>query len=323
MTFCKVINFVLRPESFLAKKDPDLKIRTNIAVNLLTAIMLCSIVNAQGHLFAQKLLVDFTNRESRSISLRVGSADGISAKMSFAVLDSAGIQIAEFFPHEITNDRFWSGPLAYEAFTRVRIGDTVVRINLDHSESARLREQVHERIVQLRKERREERLVLIGDEKVELEEQINELNVESVYLKNDLKSLQEKLKREKSRTKRQVDDLQDQIVELRDERSEFSTERKELLDKRDTLLRRRDPPQDRISDLNSEVAELDRDIGQLNIEINDLRDDIRDLREETRDLEDEIREVREEQRELDQEKNELKLEVSELERELKELQQKK
>jgi predicted nucleic acid-binding Zn-ribbon protein len=268
---------------------------------------------------AERLVVDFTNRESRSISLRVGSADGINAEMNFAVLDSAGMQIAEFFPHEIMTDRFWSGPLDQENFARVRTGDPVIRINLNQNEAARLREQFHDRMVLLREEQRKRRLELLGEAKVDLEEQINELDVESVGLKNDIKSLQEELKREKSLSQRHIDDLQEQIDELRDERSELTTEREELLDKRDTLLRRSDPPQDRISDLNAEIADLDREIGQFNLEIDDLRDDIRDLREESRELEEEIREVREEQRELELERKELKLEMDDIIQEIEEL----
>ena len=61
---------------------------------------------AQASDLTEGLMVDFINRESRSISLRLGSADGISAQMNFAVIDSAGIQIAEFFPQEILLDRF-------------------------------------------------------------------------------------------------------------------------------------------------------------------------------------------------------------------------
>ena len=294
-----------------------------VIVFLLVLGLFCPLAWAAGQVKAPDgLVVDFTNRESRSISLRVGSADGISAKMNFAVLDSAGRQIAEFFPYEIMTDRFWSGPLDQENFARVRTGDPVIRINLSESEATRLREQFHERMVLLREERRKRRLELLGEEKVDLEEQINELDVESVGLKNDIKSIQEELKREKSLSKRHIDDRQEQIDELRDERSELTTEREELLDKRDTLLRRSSPPQDRISDLNTEVADLDREIGQFNLEIDDLRDDIRELREESRELEEEIREVREEQRELDLERRELELELNELERELKELQKK-
>jgi len=266
-----------------------------------------------------RLAVDFTNRESRSISLRLGSADGISAEMNFAVLDSAGRQIAEFFPYEIMADRFWSGPLDRENFARVRTGNPVIRINLSQSEATLLREQFHERMVLLREEQRKRRLELIGEEKVDLEEQINELDIESFGLKKDLKSIQEELKREKNLSRRHIDDLQEQVDELRDERSELTTEREELLDKRDTLLRRSNPPQDRISDLNTEIADLDREIGQFNLEIDDLRDDIRDLREESRELEEEIREVRDQQRELDLERRELELELNELDRELKEL----
>jgi predicted nucleic acid-binding Zn-ribbon protein len=282
-------------------------------------LMYPQLLAAEQALFTDRLAVDFTNRESRSISLRLGSADGISADMDFAVLDSAGIQIAEFFPHEIMADRFWSGPLDREDFEKVQTGDSVIRINLSQGEASRLREQFHERMVLLQEERRKGRLEILGEDKAELEEEINELDVELFGVRKDLNSLQEKLKREKSYIKRDIDDLQDQIDELRDERSELSTQRRELLDRRDTLLRRSDPPQDRISDINAEIADLDREIGQYNLEIDDMRDDIRDLREETMELEQEIREVRDNKRELDSEKAELLLGLKEVMREIGEL----
>jgi len=266
-----------------------------------------------------RLAVDFTNRESRSISLRLGSADGISAKMNFAVLDSVGMQIAEFYPHEVMTDRFWSGPLAREDFAKVRVGDPVIRINLSQNEAIRLREQFHDRLVLLKEERRQRRLELLGEEKIELEDQINDLDVDSVGLKKDLRSLQDKLKGEKDFSKRHVDDLQKHVDELRDERSEFSSQRQDLLDKRETLQKRSTPPQDKINDLNDDIADLDREIGQFNLEINDLREDIRDLREESRELEEDIREVRDEQRDLDEERKELVLELNDIVREIEEL----
>ncbi|MDF1526013.1 MAG: hypothetical protein RRA15_08330 [bacterium] len=293
--------------------------------HITTAILLLALFlpGVQASDLTEGLNVDFTNRESRSISLRLGSADGISAQMNFAVIDSAGIQIAEFFPQEILMDRFWSGPFDQEKFARIRIGDPVVTIKLDPEEAAQLRKQFQGRTVELREKRRKRRLELMEDEKVDLKEQINELDVESVGLAKDLQSLQEKIKREKNLTKRRVDDLQEQIDELRDERTELSSERQELLDKRDSLLRKSNPPQDRIGDVNADISDLDRAIGVFNLEINDLREDIRDLREESRDLEGEINELRDEQRELELEKKELNMELNELEKELMELQQKK
>jgi predicted nucleic acid-binding Zn-ribbon protein len=289
---------------------------------LLTPGTMSLTIASENAVSTDRFIVDFTNRESRSISLRLGSADGINAEMNFAVLDSAGRLVAEFYPHEIMTDRFWSGPLDGKDFARVRSEDRVIRINLSQDEAAHLREQFHERIVLLKEERRKKRLELLGEEKVDLEEQVNELDVESVGLKNDLNSIQEKLKREKSFSKRDIDDLQEQINELRDERSELTSDREELLDRRDTLLRRSEPPQDRIGDLNEDIADLDREIGQFNLEIDDLRDDIRDLREEYRDLEDEIRKVRDQQRELDQERKELKQELDDIVKEMEELKRK-
>ena len=102
---------------------------------------------AQASDLTEGLMVDFTNRESRSISLQLGSADGITAEMNFAVIDSAGIQIVEFFPQEILMDRFWSGPFDQEKFARMRTGDSVVTIKLNPEEAAQLRKQFQGRTV--------------------------------------------------------------------------------------------------------------------------------------------------------------------------------
>ena len=269
-----------------------------------------------------KLVVDFTNNESRSISVRIGSADGITADMNFAVLDSSEAKIAEFYPHEILIDRFWSGPLSDIDYGRISSGSKVVRVNLESGEAASLREQVSARLAALQKERLKRRIENLNQEKSDLEELINDIDVESVGLSNELKSLRGKLKKEKALIQRQVDELQEQIDEFREERSELAEDREDLLDRRDDYSRRNNPPQDRISDLNKDIADLDRDIGQVNIEINDLRDEIRDLRDETKDIQEDIRLILEEQQELGAERRELELELKVVEREIAELSEK-
>lgn len=286
---------------------------------LLGAGLVPSPLLAQWPAWPEKLVVDFTNAESRSISLRLGSADGITADMNFAVIDSSGRQIAEFYPHEILNDRFWSGPLDRESFTRVAIGSMVTRIELDREGALRLREEFRERIVLLREERRRMRLKLLSEEEMELQEGLNELKVQSFRMEKDLRSLEEKLKRERSLIKRDVDDLQEQIGESRDKRSDLLSDREDLLDTRDKLLRRSDPPQDRISELNAQITEIDRAITHYNVEIDDLRYEIRDLGEGSRALEDEIRKVKDKQRDLDREKRELERELERTAAEMRQL----
>ena len=263
-----------------------------------------------------ELVVDFTNDESRSISIRLGSGDGITADMNFAVLDSTGVQITEFYPHEILNDRFWSGPLADDDFSRIRLGATVVRVNLGSDQAALLREQFTSRLDALKIKRQKRKISDLELERMELEELINDIDVESVGLINDLKTLRGKLKREKDFVRRHVDDLQDRITSLKDDRSEMVKEREDLLDRREGLLRRSDPPQDRISDLNQDISGLDRDIGKANIEISDLRDEVRDQREVSRSIQEEISSVQEKLSELEGERRELERDLKAVERKI-------
>ena len=293
-----------------------LKKNVIISVGLLVIISVCSAVYAQGPTFDRRLSIDFTNRASRSISLRLGSADGISAQVNFAVIDSAGRQIAAFFPYEILTDRFWSGPLKPEDFARIRLGDPVIRIKLDLTQSAILREQFSGRMTVLREERRRNRLEGLEEEKADLVEQLNELDVDLFRLNRELGSLEEDLEREKNYVRRQVKSLGDRVDDLRDERSELTEDREDLVDKKKDLLKRSSPPRDRISDLEEDIADLDQKIRQLNIEINDLWSEIREYKDGTGDIRDEIAHVKEGRSDLYMPTRKLKLELEKVEGEI-------
>ncbi|MDT8395781.1 MAG: hypothetical protein RRA32_04940 [bacterium] len=266
-----------------------------------------------------QLSIDFTNNESRSVSVRLGSADGITADMNFAVLDSMNRQIALFFPREILGDRFWSGPLDRADYARVRAGDRVIALAMTSEQAGQLRSEFAVRLDALKAERRQRRIEKLKEDVLSLKDVINDRDVDDVALKKDLDSLQTRLKKEKDIVKRDVDEIQEQVITLRDERTELMEERAGLLDRRDTLRRRSDPSQDRVNDLNEKIADLDREIGQLNNEMDNFREEIRELRENTLDLEEEVRVISSERSELAAERKELVLELGELEEELEKL----
>lgn len=266
-----------------------------------------------------RLQVDFTNNESRSISVRLGSVDGITADMDFAVLDSSGAQVAAFFPQEILNDRFWSGPLEADDYEKVASGAAVIRVTLSPEDAALLRERFAVRRAVLKRERLKRKVDDLRKDKDDLKERINEVKVDQVGLTNEIDSLRARLKREQDLAQRQVDDLQGRVDKLREERTDLQKDREDLLDRREDLLRRRDPPQERINGLNEDIADLDRDIGRINIRIDDLREEIRDLREEANRIQADIRDVQDEQRELDVRKRELETELTAVEKEISRL----
>jgi peptidoglycan hydrolase CwlO-like protein len=270
---------------------------------------------------ADILVVDFTNDEARSISVRLGSADGIAAWMNFAVLDSTNGQIAAFYPHEILSDRFWSGPLASSDYAKVRSGSTVIRVSLSTEDAAQLREQFGLRSAALKKEQRRRRIDELGVEKRELEDLLNDVDVELVDLSNELQSLSLKLKREEDLVQRKVANLQERIRSLSIQRSDLADDRGLTLDKRGDLLKLKDPPHDRIRDLNGDIADLDRDIGRINIQIKDLREEVRGLRQETSGIRGQIHDVQEQQRELQAKRTELERELENVEKDIEILEQ--
>ena len=261
-------------------------------------------------IFPDTLVVDFTSDESRSISVRSGSADGITTEMDFAVIDSNGRQIAEFFPHEILKDRFWSGPLARDSFKRIRVGDTVIRIELDEVGSSELRQQFKERLDLLAEEKRLERLRYLAQRRSELEESINEVDVAAFHLGSELTSLREKLGAEEDLARRRDKGLQNRIGDLREERSELSLDREALIERRSKLSTRTDPPPASMKNLNEEIRYLDREIRSLNIEIGDLRHKIRQNQEGAREIREEISRIREERQAQDADRRQLEKELN-------------
>ena len=110
--------------------------------------------------------------------VRLGSKDGIEARMNFADLDSTGLQIAAFYPHEILSGRFWSGRLAPGDYVKVRSGGTVIRVSLSTVDAALLREQFGFRSAALKEERLRRRKNERELGKLELEELLNDMDAE-------------------------------------------------------------------------------------------------------------------------------------------------
>ena len=83
--------------------------------------------------------IDFINGETLSVSLPLGSEDGLTEEVFFALLDRDNRVITEIFPFEILHNRFWSGPLHPEDFKRVEVGTRAIRITLNQKDLDRIK----------------------------------------------------------------------------------------------------------------------------------------------------------------------------------------
>ena len=223
-------------------------------------------------------VVDFLNHETRSVSLPLGSADGLTGSVFFALLDGQDQVVTVIYPYEIYSNRFWSGPLDPESFSRVGIGTRAVRMALPPEMRESVRRDYVDRAEILRDEisaaRREQLLIVLDD----LEEQIVYFTNLSKKLRQDRGDLRSELREEKLDLSGRLDRLNVEMDRLRDDLGELEEERDDLVKDRNRLRDRANPPQDRLRDLETRITEL-------NIEIDEQRREIRDLREERRDIE--------------------------------------
>jgi hypothetical protein len=107
---------------------------------------------------SKDLEVDFSNSESRQVSVNIGRSKGLGKAMNFAILNGQLEVITHIYPYEILNNRFWSGSLDETTFSKIAHGMTVVRVDLDRASAARLREEHSVRTSFLRLEREREEL---------------------------------------------------------------------------------------------------------------------------------------------------------------------
>lgn len=218
--------------------------------------------------------VDFTNTETRSVSVPAGFTDGLTIEMDFGLLTDSGELIAEIYPFELSGRRFWSAPLTSEAFNRVTIGTRVIRISLLPSESERLRAESAARAAALKGAVLRERQKRLKLSLLEIGQEIAVLEFKRDRLRRDLKV---KLREARRNLGEKLERTNSELDKSRDELDDLEEERDSLIEERNDLAARPKPPQSRIERLKDKITEL-------NIEIVDLRTRIRDLRRKRRDL---------------------------------------
>lgn len=222
--------------------------------------------------------VDFLNEETRSVSVPLGSEDGLTREIFFALLDDENRVISEIYPFEILHNRFWSGPLSSDAFASVKVGTITIRVTLNKEDAQRVLTEFQARAAALQgalvRNRRERLLITFN----ELEGEILQTSNRIKMIRRERLTLQESLKEERRDLTIRIDRINSRLDQMRDELGDLKEKRNKLVEERKKLKERQTPPESRIERLNHQISDLDE-------EINEIREEVRDLREERIDAE--------------------------------------
>lgn len=284
---------------------------TPLLVTLLAGVPMSLLKAQEQGSRTDDLRVDFLNSDTRSVSLPLGSEDGLTGESFFALLDDGNRVITEIYPFEILHNRIWSGPMTPDVFERVGVGTRAIRITLSRTDIQRIKGEYENRANLLRGKqvsRRRERLL---QEYRELEESILLTSNRKTKTQRERAELQERLRMERRELGMRIERITSRLDQLRDELDDLNDERSDLVEERRRLQERNNPPQARIQRLSGEIAEKED-------EIRDVRDEIRDLRDERLDAEQDaerrgISRIRSDLDDLDAEELEIQMELDRLE----------
>ena len=208
----------------------------------------------------------------------LGSEDGLTREIFFALLDDENRVISEIYPFEILHNRFWSGPLSSDAFASVKVGTKVIRVTLNQEDAQRVIVEFQARAAALQgalvRNRRERLLITYN----ELEGAILQTSNRIKMIRRERLMLQENLREERRDLTIRTDRINSRLDQMRDELGDLKEKRNKLVEERKKLNERQTPPVSRIERLNHQISDLDE-------EINEIREEVRDLREERIDAE--------------------------------------
>jgi len=271
MTFCEVIKLKLVQRWEMKRFSLIL-----LLITLFAGVQTHRLESQQQRDWSGEFRIDFINGETLSVSLPLGSEDGLTEEVFFALLDHDNRVITEIFPFEILHNRFWSGPLHPEDFKRVEVGTRAIRVTLNQKDLDRIKTEYRMRYASMQGvliQTRRDRLLLSYKE---LEDAILLTSNKRMKINRERAALQANLKRERRDLAMRVDRIDKRLDQWRDDLHDLNDDKDKLVEERRKLQERQNPPQSRIDRLSKQTNEIEE-------EIRDVRDEIRDLRDERHD----------------------------------------
>lgn len=272
--------------------------RTRIAALVLAAGLLAAAPAAR----AAGLAVDLKSDENRSVSVPVGTDNGVTAESDFAVAVDAGRKIP-IFPAELYPKRFWSAPLSIEDYEAVKPKMAVERYDPGPDDRQRIRRIAAENARQIRQQKasaeriaQRKELDALRDKRAGLVERRERIEGWIAEAEGDLAGEQARMEWSNDGIDADIDRIRQRIDEMTDQRNELQA-------RRDALPRENRGDHGR---LTTEIDRLNARIASERSSINSLRERQRSnqasLSRETRDkkkLEAEARSIDAEIRALD------------------------
>jgi hypothetical protein len=217
---------------------------------------------------AAGLSVDLKNDESRSISVMLGTDNGVTAESDFTVRLPDG-QAVPFFPAELFKDRFWSAPLSPEDYGAIAAGAAVERYSPDKVTHQMMRRIAAEYGKQLLQEKAsaqkwEKRKALSGlkEQRARLVERRTRVEGWIADAERGLAGDRERMERSNDGIDGDIDRAEQRIADLVDQRQELQAQRDAISDKRRGDYGR----------LTNEIANLGGRIASERNSLNSLRD---------------------------------------------------
>ncbi|GAB4366116.1 MAG: hypothetical protein Kow00128_09240 [Deltaproteobacteria bacterium] len=256
--------------------------------------------------------VDLKNEASLSVSVPLGTDNGISAASDFALLGKDNTVLFHLYPVELYANRFWSQPLSADRFSRVPVGMPVRAVSLSEVEHAMVRAEGEALQREYREKREEARREAARVEIGKLREKRRLLEGRREDLDERLADAERDLADEESRMEwlvgaedRDIDHSLEEILSLADERDELQERRLAL--SRETPIPR------------AEIDRLTAEIRRINDRLESERRSIRNARERKRSARYAFLSRRKEWKQLAADRRRLAAEIDAIDRKIREL----
>jgi len=256
--------------------------------------------------------VDLKNEAAMSVSVPLGTDNGISAESDFALLGEDNAVLLHLYPVELYADRFWSQPLPAGRFSRISVGMTVRPVSLSAVEHAMVRaegealeREYRERQEEARKEAAREEIGKLREDRRLLEERRGDLDDRIADAERDLAEEESRMEWLTGSEDRDIDRSLEEILSLADRRDELQAQRLSL--SRETPIPR------------AEIDRLSTEVRRINDRLESERATIRDARERKRSARYAFQSRRKEWKQLIADRKRISSEIDALDRRIRDL----
>lgn len=279
---------------------------------LLPVLLAASLLGPVSAARSAELRVDLRNDASQSVSVPVGSDNGVTSESDFvAAADNASVTI---YPLEIFSSRFWSQPLSEEDYARVRVGTEVRPARLDKVTRAVVRANGEVRRAEIAARQEEARRQFIQRKIDDLKYQREEFLERKDVLDDRIAAAESSLADEEGRMEWLTNSEDDGIDRSLQTIQDLADRRDELQSQRESLSR---------NNTRADVGRQSAEIRRLNDRISSERDSIRAARDRKRAAKTSYMSRRMEWQKLVADRRALRNEIQSIDRKIRDLAEKK